>query len=138
MKTGVDALRTAENKSVRAKHENGDQRPRYRRNGPCAQNKKMGADAVGTDENESWRAKHENGTQLPRYRRKRFRARKIRKRDLNPSVPPKTSPGAQNMKTGVDALGIAENESEHSKQQNGTRRPRYRRKRVRARKSRKR
>jgi hypothetical protein len=115
MKMGTNALGTAEM-------------------GPGAQNKKTGADALGTAENESWRAKHENGTRLPRYRRKRFRARKIRKRDLNPSVPLKTSPGAQNMKTEVDALGIAENESGRSKHENGTRRPRYRRKRVRARK----
>jgi hypothetical protein len=35
------------------------------------------------------------------------------------------------MKTGLDALGIAENESGREKQENGTRRPRYRRKRVR-------
>jgi hypothetical protein len=38
----------------------------------------------------------------------------------------KTSPGAQNMKTGPDALGIAENESGRAKHENRTRRPRYR------------
>jgi hypothetical protein len=61
------------------------------------------------------------------------------------------SPGAQNMKTVPDALGTAENESERAKHENGTRalgtaenesgsakhengyrRPRFRRKRVRA------
>jgi hypothetical protein len=32
------------------------------------------------------------------------------------------------MKTGLDAIGIAENESERAKHDNETRRPRYRRK----------
>jgi hypothetical protein len=32
---------------------------------------------------------------------------------------------AQNMKTGADALGIAENGSESAKHENWTRRPRY-------------
>jgi hypothetical protein len=44
-------------------------------------------------------------------------------------------PGAQNMKMGPDTLGIAENESGRAKLENGTRRPRYRRNRVRARKT---
>jgi hypothetical protein len=35
------------------------------------------------------------------------------------------------MKTGPDALGTAENKYENIKYENGTRRPRYRRKRVR-------
>jgi hypothetical protein len=43
--------------------------------------------------------------------------------------------GAQNKKTGLDALGTAENESESSKHAMETRRPRYRRKRVRERKT---
>jgi hypothetical protein len=34
----------------------------------------------------------------------------------------------KNMKKEPDALGIAENESEHAKHENGTRHPRYRRK----------
>jgi hypothetical protein len=46
-----------------------------------------------------------------------------------------TSPGAQNMKTGSDVLGISGNESGRAKHVNGTRRPRYRRKRVRERKT---
>jgi hypothetical protein len=45
------------------------------------------------------------------------------------------SPGAQNMKTGPDALCIAENVSGSAKYENGTRRPQYRQKRVRARKT---
>jgi hypothetical protein len=45
-------------------------------------------------------------------------------------LPPKTSLSAQNMKTGRDALVTDENESERAKHENGTRRPRYRRKRV--------
>jgi hypothetical protein len=61
------------------------------------------------------------------------------------------SPGAQNMKTGLDALGIAKNmktgpdtlstavyESGRVKLENGTRRPQKRRKQVRERKIRKR
>jgi hypothetical protein len=83
--------------------------------------------------------------------------RKIGKRDPTPSVPlkmspgaqnvktgrdargpPKMCPGAQNMKMGPDAFGTAENESGCVKLKNGTRRPRYRRKRVCARKTRKR
>jgi hypothetical protein len=45
------------------------------------------------------------------------------------------SPDAQNMKTGPDALGTAENESGSAKHEKGTRRPPYRRKRVRAHKT---
>jgi hypothetical protein len=45
------------------------------------------------------------------------------------------SPGAQNMKVGHDALGTAENVSKSAKLENGTRRRRYRRKRVRKRKT---
>jgi hypothetical protein len=37
---------------------------------------------------------------------------------------------AQNMKTGPDALCTVENESGSAKHENGTRRPRYRRKHV--------
>jgi hypothetical protein len=40
-----------------------------------------------------------------------------------PSVPPKTCPGMQNMKTGLDTVGSAENESGRAKHENGTRRP---------------
>jgi hypothetical protein len=59
-------------------------------------------------------------------------------RDPTPSVPSKTIPGAQNMKTGPDALGTAENEFGRAKQENGTQRRRYRRKQVWAHKTRKR
>jgi hypothetical protein len=71
-----------------------------------------------------------------------------------PAVPPKTSPGApnmktgpdalgtaenesgaQNMKSGPDALGTAENESGSAKHENETRRPSYSQKLVRARKT---
>jgi hypothetical protein len=47
----------------------------------------------------------------------------------------KTSPAPQNKKTRPDALGTAENESGRAKNEIGTRRPRYRRKRVRTRKT---
>jgi hypothetical protein len=53
------------------------------------------------------------------------------KRDPTPSVPPKMCHGVQNMKTGHDALGNAENESGRAKHENVRRRLRYRRKRVR-------
>jgi hypothetical protein len=90
MKTGANALGTAENESGRAKHENGTQRPRYRR-------KRVRV------------AKHENGTQRPQYRRKCVRARKTLKPDPTHSAMPKTIPGTQNLKTGPDALFSAEN-----------------------------
>jgi hypothetical protein len=57
------------------------------------------------------------------------------KKGSTPSVPPKTSPGAQNMKTGPNALGTAEHESERAKYENRTRRTRHRRKLVRERKT---
>jgi hypothetical protein len=57
------------------------------------------------------------------------------KMNPTPSVPPKTSHGGQNMKTGPDLLGTVENKSGSAKHENGTRRPRYHRKRVRERKS---
>jgi hypothetical protein len=84
---GHNAQGTAENESGHAKNENVTRRTRYRRK-------------------QIWRAKHENGTRRPRNRRKR---------EGTLSVPPKTSPGAQNMKTGSDALGTAENESGSAK-----------------------
>jgi hypothetical protein len=97
---------------------------------PRAQNVKMGLDALGTAENESRSAKHENGIWRPRYRRNRVRERRTWKRDPTPSVPAKTSPGAQNVKMGPYALRTAENESRSTKPENGTRRTRHRQKRV--------
>jgi hypothetical protein len=47
----------------------------------------------------------------------------------------KNRSGAQNMKPGHDALGTAENEFGSAKHENGTRRRRYHRKRVRERKT---
>jgi hypothetical protein len=44
-------------------------------------------------------------------------------------------PGSQNIKTGPDALGTADNDSRPAKHENGTRFPRYRRKRFRTRKT---
>jgi hypothetical protein len=46
----------------------------------------------------------------------------------------KTSARAEIMKTGADAIGTAENDSRSLKHENGTQRPRYRRKRLRERK----
>jgi hypothetical protein len=90
MKTGRDTLGTAENEFGNAKHE---KRP----------------NAHGTAENVFGSAQHENWTRRPRIRRKRVRVRKTWKRDPTPSVPPKTSLGVQNMKTGPVALGTSEN-----------------------------
>jgi hypothetical protein len=67
---------------------------------------KTGPDALGTAKNEYWEAKQ----------------------DPTPSEPPKTSPGAQNMETGHDAHGNAENKSGRAKNENGTRHPWNRRK----------
>jgi hypothetical protein len=85
-----------------------------------AQKKKTGPDALDIAENESESVKHENGTRRPRYRRILVRARKTWKRNPTPSIPPKTSPGVQEMKTGPDALDTAENESGSAKHENET------------------
>jgi hypothetical protein len=85
-------------------------------NDPGAQNLKTGSDALGTAKNESRRLKHE-------------------KRDPTPTVPPKMSLGAQNIIMGPESVRTAENESGCAKHENGTRRPQYRQKRVRARKT---
>jgi hypothetical protein len=90
-----------------------------------AHNMKTEPDALGTAENDHGCAKHENGTRRPRYHLKRVWERKTRKSDPTPPVPPKTSPGAQNMKTRLDALGTAENDYGCAKHENRTRHPRY-------------
>jgi hypothetical protein len=92
-------------------------------------------DALGTAENESGIAKPENGTRRPRFRRKLVRERKTRKSDSTPSVPLKMGPEAQNVKKRADALGTPKNMFGSEKHENDTRRPRYRRKRVRERKT---
>jgi hypothetical protein len=76
-----------------------------------AQNMKKGPDAAGIAEKGSGSAKHDNGTQ-----------RKI-------------CPGSQNMKTRLDERGTNENGSGSAKYENGTQRLRYRRKRLRERKT---
>jgi hypothetical protein len=87
--------------------------------------------ALGTTENEFGSTKYENGTRCPRYRWKRVMARKSWKQDPTPSVPPKMSPGAQNMKTGIEALGTAEKEFGGAKHEKVTRRSWHHRKWVR-------
>jgi hypothetical protein len=87
--------------------------------GPVAQNMKTGPDALGTVDNEFRSAKHANRTRRPRFRPKRVWERKTCKWEPTPSVPSKTTTGAQNMKTGPDALGTAPNESESAKHENG-------------------
>jgi hypothetical protein len=113
MKMGPDALRTAKNKSGRAKNKNGSRRPWYR-------GKRVWEwDPTPSIPSETSPAGNESG--------KRVRERKTRNHDPTPFVPPRMCQGAQNMKTGFDALGTAENESEHAKLENWTRHPPYRR-----------
>jgi hypothetical protein len=109
MKTGADTLGTA-------------------KKSPGVQNMKTGPDALGTAENKFGRTKHENGTRRPRSRRKRVRERKTRKRYSMSAVPSETSLGGQNIKTGPDALRTAGNDFGSVKHENGSQRPRYRRK----------
>jgi hypothetical protein len=87
---------------------------------PVAQNMKTGPDALGTAKNDSRHTKLENNTGRPRYRRKRVWARKTLNWDPTPSVPPNTSSGAQNVKTGPDAVDTVENESGNAKHENWT------------------
>jgi hypothetical protein len=69
MKTGRDALDTAEYESERAKHENRYWTPPIPpKTSPGAQNMKTGSDALGTAENEFVSAKQEKGSRRPRYR----------------------------------------------------------------------
>jgi hypothetical protein len=66
MKTGLEALGTAENDSGSTKHEIGPGRDRtpsiLSKMSSGAQNMKTGPDALGTAENESESGKYENGT----------------------------------------------------------------------------
>jgi hypothetical protein len=63
IKTGPDALVTAENESVSTKHENWTPTPLVpTKMIPGAQNKKTGHDAHGTAENDFGSVKLENGT----------------------------------------------------------------------------
>jgi hypothetical protein len=149
MKTRPDAVSTAENDSVSAKQENETRRCRCRqkrlrerksrtREPTPSVPPKMGHDALGTAGNEFESAKHENGTRRCWYCRKWVWEHKTRKRDSTPSVPPKMTPGAQNIKSGLDALGTAEIESWSAKHENGTQCLRYSQEQVRERKTRKR
>jgi hypothetical protein len=131
MEKGPDALGTAKNESGSPKRKNETRHPwLLSKTGSGAENMKTGPDALGTTENEFGSAKHEDETRRPRYRRKRVRVCQTLKRDPKPPELPNTSLSAQNKKTGPDALGSSENESGHAKHENGTRRPRYHRKRV--------
>jgi hypothetical protein len=63
LKTGPDALGTAENEFGRAKHKKTDPTPSVpQKMSADAQNLKTRPDALSTAENECERAKHENGT----------------------------------------------------------------------------
>jgi hypothetical protein len=86
---------------------------------------KTGIDALGNVENESYCAKHLIKTESGRAN---MHGSEKRARDPTPSVPPKTCPGAQNMKTGPDVHGTMRNESGNGKHENGSRSPRFRRK----------
>jgi hypothetical protein len=81
---------------------------------------KKGPDTLGTAENESGNAKYEKGTRRTRYHQKRVWESKTLKWDPTPSVPPKTCPGAQDVKTGSDALGTAKNKFDSGKHEKGT------------------
>jgi hypothetical protein len=65
MKTGPNALGTAEKESGSAKHDNGTRSVRTK-TGSGAQNMKTGPDALSTAENEFGSAKHENRTRRAR------------------------------------------------------------------------
>jgi hypothetical protein len=112
MKTGSDALGTVENEYGHAKLKTGPNALGTVKK-ESGQNMKMGAYALGTVENVSGSAKHENGTRNLWYRRKGVR-------HPPPSVPPKTSLGAPNLKMGPDALGTAGNDAGSAKHENGT------------------
>jgi hypothetical protein len=149
MKTGPYTLGTAANESGSIKHENGTRRPRYRRKrvkrcktlkrdpkppelpntSLSAQNKKTRPNALDTAENEFGRAKIEK-TGPPVTAENESVSPKRKNETRHPWLLSKTSPGAQNIKTGPDALGTAENEFGSAKHDNGTRRPLYRRKLV--------
>jgi hypothetical protein len=116
MKMRLDALGTAKNESGHVKHE-------------------TRTDALGTAENESGSPKYEIETRCPPYRRKCARERKILKLDPMPTIPPKMSPGVQNMKTGYDTIDTTENMSGSAKHENESRRPSHRQKHVRERKT---
>jgi hypothetical protein len=110
MKTGPGALGTVENEFGAQNMKTGPDDLSTIENEFGAQNMKTGPDVIGTVGNESESAKYENETWHPRYRRKYVYERKTWKQDGTPSVSQKMSLGAQNMKTGPDAIGTAENE----------------------------
>jgi hypothetical protein len=85
---------------------------------PGAKNMKTEYDALATAENEFKSVKHENWTRDYLYRQKGVRERKIWKLNLTPSITPKMSQEAQNIKTGPDAHDTAENESGSAKYEN--------------------
>jgi hypothetical protein len=97
----------------------------------------MGAYALGIAENESGH-KTWKWYLTPSVQPKTSPEAQNMKTGPDASVPPKMSLGAQHKKSGTDALGTTENEARSEKQENGTRRPRYRRKWFSERKTRKR
>jgi hypothetical protein len=133
MKTGADALGTAENMSMSGKHENETGCPRYGqklvrerktldsmssvqlKTSPGAQNMKTGPDALGTAENMFGSGKHEKLNETPLVRPKTSKETQNMKMGTTSSVTLKTSPGAQYKKTGPDALGSAINDSGRAK-----------------------
>jgi hypothetical protein len=128
MKTGSNALDTAENESGSAKHKKETRRPRYRQKrlrarltwkkdptpsiqpkmSPGSQNMKTGPDALGTAKNES------GGQNI--------------KTGLNALGTAENESGEQNMKTGPNALGSSKNENGRAKHEIVTRRTRHCRK----------
>jgi hypothetical protein len=109
--TGLRSLSTAKNEFGSVKHKNWIGVLGTAENESGAQNMKSARSALGTAQNKSRSAKHENWTRHPWYRPKRVRECKTWKLNLASSIPLKMSTEAQNMKSGPDALGIAENDS---------------------------
>jgi hypothetical protein len=116
MKTGHDALGTAENESGHAKHE--------KRTGCPRNHRKRVRKRKTTKRNPT-----------PSVPSKMSKGAQHMKKEPDASVPSKIILGTQNMKTGPDAIGTAENESGLTKHENGTGRHRYCRKLIRERKT---
>jgi hypothetical protein len=124
MKTGHDALM----KTGPPKTSPGAQNMKtgLPKTSPGAQNMKTGHKGLGTAENVSGSAEHENGTRRPHENgtAETESGRAKHENGTTHSIPPKTIPGALNMKTRADALGTSENETGRTNHEKGTRRPR--------------
>jgi hypothetical protein len=96
---------------------------------------KTGLGALGTAEKESGSVKYENGTRRPRYRSKMSQDTQNLKTGPDALVIAENESGRAKHETGTDALRTVENEFGSAKHEIETRRPPYRRKRARERKT---